>query len=155
LTCSRTWSCAGVLLQHEQEHAGPQYLLLAKHSQYSFKHLDFLQLHGLCSPSVWTGSGFACFGFTWSILNSMVSLGGTFSFNFVFSICSRIFFAKMALFRVDACCLFWGKMPGIKPASSAACCLDTAVVLLDRHNTLIFSLASYALRSRLISRGLW
>ena len=34
------------LEQPTQEHAEPQSLLLAKHSQYNFKHLDLLQLQG-------------------------------------------------------------------------------------------------------------
>jgi len=42
-------SCPISLLQLLQAHEAPQNLLLAKHSQYNFKHLDLLQLQVLQS----------------------------------------------------------------------------------------------------------
>lgn len=44
LAFSLSSSCSWWLLQPLQTHDGPQNLLLAKHSQYNFKHFDFLQL---------------------------------------------------------------------------------------------------------------
>ena len=141
-------------MQHEQAQADPQYLLLAKHSQYSLRHLDLRQLHGLCSPSTLAVS--CCFkylGFTCSSLR-LSWAGSTFSLRFVFSICSRIFLARIALFNVDACYLFWGKIPGVRPASNAACCLLTEGVSFASCPKLCFWSASATLKSRLTSRGL-
>ena len=45
------FSCNGVLQQGEQSHFEVHFRLLLKHSQYNFRHFDFLQLHGLNSDS--------------------------------------------------------------------------------------------------------
>jgi hypothetical protein len=44
-------SCSDVLLQQLHAHYAPQYLLFAKHSQYSFKHMDLLQLQAFAEGS--------------------------------------------------------------------------------------------------------
>lgn len=51
LACKRSSSCEATLLQPLQAQLAPQNLLFAKHSQYNFKHLDFLQLQDLVDTS--------------------------------------------------------------------------------------------------------
>jgi hypothetical protein len=48
-------SFAGVFQQGEQSHLDEHFLLLAKHSQYSFRHFDFLQFQGLKSATSSSG----------------------------------------------------------------------------------------------------
>ena len=48
-------SCSARLLHPIHTQLGPQNLLLAKHSQYNFKHFDFLQLQGFPTSLDTTG----------------------------------------------------------------------------------------------------
>ena len=47
-----SFSSSSVFLQPTHPHSASQYLPLRKHSQYSFKHYVFLQLHLLCPSSI-------------------------------------------------------------------------------------------------------
>lgn len=51
----RLTSALELLLQHEHRQCSEQYRLFLKHSQYSFKHPEFVQLHnlGYSSSAVW------------------------------------------------------------------------------------------------------
>ena len=57
LAISLSSSWPSTLLHPAQAHEAPQYLLLAKHSQYNLRHLDLLQLQVFAVDSESGGMG--------------------------------------------------------------------------------------------------
>jgi hypothetical protein len=120
-------SCLRLLLHPLQAQFDPQNLLLAKHSQYSFRHLDFLQLQVLHSPdddevlyylessefTKWPIDGSlrvdSSILLRLSSLQFLINFGTIFSRgSFSCSILSRIFLASTALLIEEMCLLLFG-----------------------------------------------
>lgn len=115
-------SCSTTLLQPLQAQLPPQNLLFAKHSQYSLRHLDFLQLHVLDSVYSIVLNSFFINGVgtadsvSWCVdssvlfkLSSLVAvLVWAWNGSFSYSILSRIFLANTALLIDETCLLLLG-----------------------------------------------
>ena len=110
LAINLSCSCSSTLLQQLHAHADPQYLLLAKHSQYSFKHLDLLQLQGLWAVRIGGTSEDEISGlvstpsYFWEKSAYFLKPNGNKGL-FSDSILLSIFLASIALLKEDTCLL--------------------------------------------------